>query len=356
MSNEKQLTIQYDGSLITILSNDSGEYMNLTELAKAYKTRKSILTWLRNVQTIDFMHVWEKKYNQDYDGAQMSTIYGLIKKRALSIKQWVDTTNAKGIVARTGERGGTYAHKDIAIRFAGWLNPEYELYLVEEIQRLKELERQKNSFELLSHNQILALVQLKEVFKYVAHQELIEDAHKDVFAAQSGSNNPFADFHKWRNEILDIDAKKIDERIKEFCERNKIAVTKKILNKNKRDKILTLDSYEAVRNAVWDFLSIKGDVNALNLANLVSDMMRVENGEVLRKNEDTLFEQKKDLGQFNDFDKILNNTPKIRTAREVLAIRAEQKKLLKSPMNTVLKGMLSVPPMKKEDETNEGAE
>jgi len=97
----------------------------------------------------------------------MSTISKLIKERNFSIKQWVDLTNARGIFTKMREFAGTYAHKDIAIKFAGWLSPEFELYLVEEIQRLKELERQKNSYELLSHEQILKLVRLKEVFKGV---------------------------------------------------------------------------------------------------------------------------------------------------------------------------------------------
>jgi hypothetical protein len=62
------------------------------------------------------------------------------------------------------------------------------------------------------------------------------------------------------------------------------------MKKSKREKILLLDSYEAVRNAVWDFLKIKGEVNALNLANLVGDMIRTEKGEILRKNETNLFQ------------------------------------------------------------------
>lgn len=328
MSNEKNLIIAYQGTQINLFSDEANEYLNITDMANACKNRKSILTWIRNTQTVDFLNVWEKRYNLKYDGAQMSTVQKLIKERNFSIKQWVELTNAKGIFTRTGEYAGTYAHKDIAIKFAGWLSPEFELYIIEEIQRLKDLERKTNSYDLLTHEQILALVRLKEVFKYVAHQEIIEVAHKEVFAAQSGSKNPFAEFNNWRNEILDITPTVIDERIMQYCIDNKIAVSKKLLKKSKRDKIIILDSYDSVRNAVWDFLKVKGEVNALNLANLVGNMMRTEKGEIHRTNETDLFKEKQNLGEFTDFENEVKRIPIVKKAKEVLAIRDEQKRKL----------------------------
>lgn len=345
---EKQSIIIYKGNQIELFSDSfDNDFVNITAAAKASGNRKSILTWIRSRQTIEFLNVWEKKHNPKYDGAQLSTVYKLIKERNFSIKNWVDLTHAKGIYTRIGEAGGTYAHKDIAIRFAGWLNPEFELFLVEEIQRLKEIERKKNSFELLTHEQILKLVRLKEVFKYVAHQEMIEDAHKEVFAARSGSKNPFTEFNNWRNKILDIQPQIIEERIKEYCIKNKIALTKKILNKPKREKILLVDTYEAVRNAVWDFLQIQGEVNALNLANLVQNMIRIENGEVIRKNETDLFHQKQDLGEFSDFAKEIGNIKQVKSAREILEIRKQLKSpVLLSDFNDKLKTALNYNPKK----------
>lgn len=352
MSQEKYSMIPYQGTQISLLSDDRNDYVNLTDMAKAWKGRKSILSWIRNTQTIEFLDVWEKKYNPKYHGAQMSTVTKLIRERNFSIKQWVDMTNAVGIFTRTGEYAGTYAHKDIAIKFAGWLSPEFELYLVEEIQRLKELERQKNSYELLTHEQILKLVRLKEVFKFVAHQEMIEDAHKEVFAAQSGSKNPFAEFNAWRNKILDIEPEVINERIKQYCIDNSLPLTNKILRKPKREKILLVDSYDAVRNAVWDFLQIEGEINALNLANLVSNMIRIEKGEVLQNNESDLFHTKQDLGEWTNFKDAVGQIGMVKTAREVLERRkrlgggSKPKEL--SNFDKTLKGMLSVPPPKKE--------
>lgn len=323
MSQEKSAIITYRGTPINLFSDERDDYINLTDMATAWKNRKSIGTWLKNKQTIDFMSVWEKKNNANF------RVLGLedIKKNAgksnfsLSVKDWVERTNAKGIFSRMGSSAGTWAHKDIAIKFAGWLNPEFELFIIEEIQRLKQIERQKNSYELLSHDQILHLVRLKEVFKYVAHQEIIEDAHKEFYAAMSTSKNPFSEFNAWRNKILGISPDVINQRIKQYCIDNKIGQPNRYLSKSKREKLLILDSYDAVRNAVWDFLKIQGEINALNLANLVGNMMRIEKGEILIKNETNLFHERQDLGEYNDFATAVGSIKQIKAARETLNFR-----------------------------------
>ncbi|HVY73839.1 MAG TPA: KilA-N domain-containing protein [Puia sp.] len=352
MTQEKSLVIRYHDDQIDMFSDDRADYISLTDMARAFKGSKSIEMWLRNAGTISFLSAWEKLNNTAFRTPDFG---GTTKKPGqqhfnLSVKLWIELTGATGIFARArGTAPGTYAHKDIAFKFASWLSPEFELFIVKEFQRLKELEQQKNSYELLSHDQILKLVRLKEVFKFVAHQEIIEDAHKEVFAAQSGSRNPFAEFNTWRNKILDIEPDVINDRIRQYCIDNKIPISSKILKKSKRDKILLIDTYEAVRNAVWDFLQIEGEVNALNLANLVSNMIRIEKGEVLQRNETDLFHQKQDLGEFSDFDKAVGEIKMVKTAREVLAIRnrlnGKSKEL--SNFDKTLKGILSVPPPQK---------
>lgn len=323
MSEEKNAVINYQGTQISIFSDDRDDYVSLTDIFKAWnRYSKSISAWLKTKQTLEFLNVWEKKHNPNYDETQLSLAIKTARERnGLSAKSWIELTHAIGIFIRTGDKAGTYAHKDIAIRFTGWLSPEFEMYLIDEIKRLKTLEEQKNNFQLLTHEEVLSLVRLKEIFKYVAHQALIEDAHRDVFSAQSSAKNTIAEFHKFRNEILDIAPSTIDDRIRQYCLKHSIPLSKKIANRTKREKILMLDNYEAVKNAVWDFLSINGEVNALSLADLVSNMMRIEKGEVIRNNEADLFREKEDLGEFNDLEKVLNEHPKIKTAREVLQYR-----------------------------------
>ena len=59
----------------------------------------------------------------------------------LSPKKWIEATNSIGIIAKSGRYGGTYAHKDIAFKFASWISVEFELYIVKEFQRLKTEEQ-----------------------------------------------------------------------------------------------------------------------------------------------------------------------------------------------------------------------
>ena len=63
----------------------------------------------------------------------------------LTPRQWIDTTNANGLVSKSGRYGGTYAHKDIAFEFAAWISVEFKLYLIKEFQRLKDDENRRLS-------------------------------------------------------------------------------------------------------------------------------------------------------------------------------------------------------------------
>jgi len=230
MTQEKHELIPYEGNSISLFSDDRDTYINLTEMAKAWKDkRKAIKSWLKNTRTLDFLKVWEQKHNPNFNGAQMGTVLEKAgdMDTSLSIQYYIEQTHAIGIFTRSGGHGGTYAHMDIAIKFAGWLSAEFELFLIEEVQRLKKLDRDKNSYDLLTHDQVLALVQLKEVFKYVVNQDAAHNAHKDVFSSNSSAANPFAEFNKMRNEMLDISKQKIEERILNYCKENKIASAKK---------------------------------------------------------------------------------------------------------------------------------
>ena len=66
----------------------------------------------------------------------------------LSVKQWVTKTNSKGIIAKAGRYGGTYAHKDIAFEFASWISPQFKLYLIKEFQRLKDEEKKQLGWDI----------------------------------------------------------------------------------------------------------------------------------------------------------------------------------------------------------------
>src|SRR4030042_285758 len=127
-------------SLYTIKEED---YICITDIAR-YKnpdrTDDLIRNWLRNRNTIEFLGIWEQLNNPDFKPVEFDGF----KKQAglnsftLTPKQWIETTNAIGLISRAGSNGATYGHKDIAFEFASWISVEFKLCVIKECQRLKD--------------------------------------------------------------------------------------------------------------------------------------------------------------------------------------------------------------------------
>ena len=101
--------------------------------------------WMRNRNTLEYLGLWEILYNPDFKPLEFE---GFRKQAGLnaftlSPSKWIKTTDAKGITVKSGRYGGTFAHKDIAFKFANWVSVEFELYLIKEFQRLKEDEQKQ---------------------------------------------------------------------------------------------------------------------------------------------------------------------------------------------------------------------
>ena len=136
-----------DNTNITIVSINEDDYISLTDIAK-YKSDDPIAVisnWMRNRNTVEYLGIWESLYNQDFKPLEFE---GFRKQAGLnaftlSPQKWVKTTNAIGIISKSGRYGGTYAHKEIAFKFASWISVEFELYIVKEFQRLKQEEQNK---------------------------------------------------------------------------------------------------------------------------------------------------------------------------------------------------------------------
>ena len=86
-----------------------------------------------------FLGIWESMYNPNFDSPEFAGIKNAtgLNRFILSVKQWVEKTNSRGIIAKAGRYGGTYAHKDIAFEFATWVSPQFKLYLIQEFERMK---------------------------------------------------------------------------------------------------------------------------------------------------------------------------------------------------------------------------
>jgi hypothetical protein len=145
---------------ITVLENEistskfnEDDYISITDIAKSKNSTDAndiIRNWLRNRNTIEFLGIWETIYNPNFKTVEFDGF----KKEAglnsftLSSKKWIESTNAIGIISKSGRYGGTYAHKDIAFEFASWVSVEFKIYLIKEFQRLKDEELKQLGWDI----------------------------------------------------------------------------------------------------------------------------------------------------------------------------------------------------------------
>ena len=135
---------------ITILKVDDQDYISLTDMLKAKDGDFFISDWLRNRNTIEYLGIWEKIHNPDFNYGEFAIITSKagLNSYKLSAKEWSEKTNAIGLVAKAGRYGGTYAHKDIAFEFGMWISAEFKIYLIKEFQRLKEEEQKQLGWDI----------------------------------------------------------------------------------------------------------------------------------------------------------------------------------------------------------------
>lgn len=134
-----------ESSEISVLKGFNNEdYISLTDMAHSQMQEHIIFKWMSLKSTIEYLGEWELLYNPNFNYTEFGTIRNEAGSNnfVLSTKQWLERTNAIGIVAKTGRYGGTYAHKDIAYHFGMWISPRFQLLLVKQYQLLQE-ERQK---------------------------------------------------------------------------------------------------------------------------------------------------------------------------------------------------------------------
>lgn len=147
-TSNKSLVVQ--GVEIHLTSKDEEDYISLTDMTQNFEGSDQLIkNWLQNKNTIDFLGVWERLNNPDFNLVEFHQIKeeAGINRFVMSAKKWVERTNGVGLMAKAGRYGGTFAHRDIAFEFGSWLSPEFKLYLIKEFQRLKEHEIQSGKLE-----------------------------------------------------------------------------------------------------------------------------------------------------------------------------------------------------------------
>jgi hypothetical protein len=145
----KTSKIEVDKKSISIIEQNSEDYICLTDMVRGEEGEDHIRNWMRNRNTVEFIGLWETLHNPDFKPVEFDTF----RKQAglnsfnLTPRKWIEATNAIGIFSKSGRYGGTYAHKDIAFEFGSWISPMFKLLLIKEFQRLKEIETNQYNLE-----------------------------------------------------------------------------------------------------------------------------------------------------------------------------------------------------------------
>jgi len=148
----KSTKIKIGGTIVSVTKINEEDYICLTDMARfkdADRTNYIIQNWMRVRSTIEFLGLWEQLHNENFKGIEFDAFKNEAGSNSFSLtpKKWIETTNATGIISKSGRYGGTYAHKDIAFEFGTWLSPTFKLYLITEYQRLKEIETNQYNLE-----------------------------------------------------------------------------------------------------------------------------------------------------------------------------------------------------------------
>lgn len=207
----KGMKVSVKGTEISIFQQNEVDFISLTDMTTGFKEGSGLIgKWITNKNTLEYIGIWEKINNPDFNYPEFGVIEqeSGVNRFIMSVGQWIERTNAFGMLVKAGRYGGTYAHKDIAFHFAMWLSPEFQIYLVNEFQRLKQDENNRLHLEwnlsrtlakvnyhihtnAIKENLIPAdLSKQKQSFVYASEADLLNLALFNKTAAQWRSENP----------------------------------------------------------------------------------------------------------------------------------------------------------------------
>ena len=180
------MELKVDNKIINYMKIDDEDYISITDMLKSKDGNFFVTDWLRNRNTIEFLGIWEELHNPNFNYGE----FAIIKSQAglnsykLSVKEWVEKTNAIGITSKAGRYGGTYAHKDIAFEFGMWISPKFKLLLIKEFERLKKEEQKKLGWN--------AKRELSKI-NYIIHTDAIKHNLVPVELTKEQINNIYAE-------------------------------------------------------------------------------------------------------------------------------------------------------------------
>lgn len=203
--------------MVWIYTQDfENEYLSLTDIAR-YKSDDPaavIQNWMRNRDVLEFLGLWEKLHNDNFNPLEFEGVRKQAGANAftMSPKKWIETTSAIGMVSKAGRYGGTYAHSDIAMSFATWISPEFQLYIMKDYRRLKTDENSRLSLSWNLNREISKLnyrIHTDAIKKNLIPPELTQGQISNTYASEADLLNTvlFGKTAKeWRDEKKQKDA------------------------------------------------------------------------------------------------------------------------------------------------------
>ena len=139
--------------IVRVMRVGNVDYISLTDLAR-YKNSLTpgdvIIKWMSNKSSFDFYCLWEELSNTNFKLAESREFKNdsATQSFTMSPSRWIKETNAIGFISKRGKYdGGTFAHPDIALEFASWIDTAFKLHLIKEFERLKNKEACENKIE-----------------------------------------------------------------------------------------------------------------------------------------------------------------------------------------------------------------
>lgn len=211
MENKEKENLIVKGVNINYKSINDEDYICLTDIAKAKNNEfpaDVVKNWIKNRSTLEYIRMWEIFYNKNVKLVEIDQFISNSGSNhfVLSPQKIVDKANVKCLISKSGKNGGTYAHKDIAFKFASWVSVEFEFYLIKEFQRLKEKEYKsiewsakrelaKVNYHIhtssIKNNLIIPELSKEQIyFTYASEGDLLNVALFGITAGEWRRNNP----------------------------------------------------------------------------------------------------------------------------------------------------------------------
>ena len=213
MHNKIITKMHVKDNLVKVMSVNGVDYISLTDLAR-YKNPNNpgdvIIKWMSNKSSFDFYSLWEELFNDNFKLAEFREFKNDAANNSftMSPSRWISSTNSKGFISKRGKYdGGTFAHPDIALEFASWIDSAFKLYLIKEFERLKHNETYQERIEWsvrrslsktnyrihtdsIKENIVPTLTDKQKLFIYASEADVINVALFGMTAKEWRENNP----------------------------------------------------------------------------------------------------------------------------------------------------------------------